>query len=148
MSAEEKVAVQEAQLMEYIAQADGWGAEIVDQVPAAEIALLSDTVGGARQESDYNVEWPKYYYFGQTIVLHAEGPRTPTEVANDLEPWLRDQGWERNTASEFPPGDDRFTREYYREGYRLTVEVYTEAPPRAQSINLTIVTPHTDPDRL
>ncbi|MFJ2369177.1 hypothetical protein [Microbacterium sp. NPDC087665] len=147
LSAEEKVKVQEAQLKELIAQADAWGAEVIAQVPASEVELLSDNVGGARGVSDYNQQWPRYYYFAQTVVLRADGPRTPTQMADDIEPWLEDQGWERNKGSEFPPDDDRFERDYYRDGYHLVVEVYTEPPPRAQSINFTIVTPQTDPDR-
>jgi hypothetical protein len=147
MSAEERVAVQEEQLVEMVAQADGWGGEIIAQIPVAEHepAAESRNMGGSRQASDYE-EWPKYYYWDPIIVLRAEGARTPTEVADDLEPWLEAEGWERNEGSEFPPGEESFERDYYREGYHLVVEVYTEAPPRAQSINFTIVTPQTDPD--
>lgn len=147
MSVDDNTAVQTKQLKELIAQADAWGAEVIAQVPASEVELLSDNVGGARGVSDYNQQWPRYYYFAQTVVLRADGPRTPTQMADDIEPWLEDQGWERNKGSEFPPDDDRFERDYYRDGYHIVVEVYTEPPPRAQSINFTIVTPQTDPDR-
>jgi hypothetical protein len=146
LSAEERVAVQEEQLAEMVAQADGWGAEIIAQVPSAEIELISESAGGARQVSDYE-EWPKYYYWDPIIVLRADGARTPTEVADDLEPWLKAQGWERNEDSEFPPGQRSFERDYYREGYHLVVEVYTVPPPHAQKLALMIVTPETDPDR-
>jgi hypothetical protein len=146
LSTEEKAAVQESQLEGLIAQADGWGAEIIAQVPSAEVELISESAGGARQVSDYE-EWPKYYYWDPIIVLRAEGARTPTEVADDLEPWLEAQGWERNEDSEFPPGQRSFERDYYREGYHLVVEVFTVPPPYAQKLALTIVTPETDPDR-
>lgn len=147
LSAEEKVVVQEAQLDELIERADTWGADILAQIPDSEVELISENTGGARKASDDYEEWPKYYYWDQMLVLHAEGARSPSDVADDLEPWLEEQGWERNEGSEFPPGEESFERDYYRDGYHLVVEVYTEAPPRVQSINFMIVTPQTDPDR-
>lgn len=146
LSAEEKVTVQEAQLKELVEQADTWGADIVAQVPGAEVELLTDNAGGVRKASDYGVEWPKYYYWAQIVVLQADGPRSTTQVADDLAPWLEEQGWEWNADRDVPPGNDRFERDYYRDGYHLVVEVYTEAPPKAQSIHFKIVTPQTDPD--
>ena len=145
LSEEEKVAVQEAQLKELVAQADGWGADIIAQIPEAEVELLSDNAGGVGKASDYGVEWPKYYYWDQIVVLHADGPRSPTEVADDLEPWLEQQGWERNADSEPAPRRDSFASSYFRDGYHLTVEVYTQDPPRTQSLHFSIVTPQTDP---
>ncbi|MCK2023910.1 hypothetical protein KZC52_13305 [Microbacterium sp. kSW2-24] len=149
MSAEEKVAVQEVQLQDFTDQANGWGGEILAQIPEAELEPGAEYVnyGGVRQVSDYNAEWPKYYYWATIVELRADGPRTPTNMANDLEPWLEEQGWKRNSASEFPPGEESFTRDYHREGYRLAIEVFTEPPPRVQSLRLSIVTPYTDPDR-
>lgn len=138
--------MQTEQLKEYVAQADGWGAEIIAQIPASEIEMVSDNAGGARKASDYAEEWPKYYYWGQIAVLRADGPRTPAQVADDFGPWLKEQGWERNKASEFPPGEDTFERDYYRDGYHLVVEVYTVPPPHAQKLTFMIVTPQTDPD--
>ena len=52
------------------------------------------------------------------MVLKAEGARAPSEVADDLEPWLEGQGWERYEESEFPPGEQSFERDYYRDGTR------------------------------
>ncbi|MCK2023911.1 hypothetical protein KZC52_13310 [Microbacterium sp. kSW2-24] len=148
MSAEEKVAVQEAQLKDFVAQADVWGGEIVAQIPVAEIepAAESYNIGGVRKVSDYD-DWPKYYYWDQIVELKAEGARAPSEVADDLEPWLEREGWERNEESEFPPGEQSFERDYYRDGYHLVVEVYTVPPPHAQKLAFMIVTPQTDPDR-
>jgi len=80
------------------------------------------------------------------VVLKAEGARAPSEVADDLEPWLEGQGWERYEESEFPPGEQSFERDYYRDGYHLVVEVYTVPPPHAQKLAFMIVTPPTDPD--
>ena len=148
MSAEESVAAQEAQLNVFVAQADGWGGGIVAQIPVAEIepAAESYNIGGVRKVSDYD-DWPKYYYWDQIVELKAEGARAPSEVADDLEPWLEGQGWERNEESEFPPGERSFERDYYRDGYHLVVEVYTVPPPQAQTLAFMIVTPQTDPDR-
>ncbi|MBQ3360084.1 MAG: hypothetical protein IJG47_14460 [Microbacterium sp.] len=139
--------VQEAQLKEFVERADAWGAEVLVQIPSSEIELVSDNAGGARKASDYYEEWPKYYYWDQIVVLHADNVRSPSEVADDFEAWLEGRGWERNEGSEFPPREESFERDYYRDGYHLVVEVYTEVPPRAQSINFMIVTPQTDPDR-
>lgn len=146
-SPEEAIPVQESQLEEYIAKADGAGAEILAQIPQEELLPDHDTgnLGGVRLVSDYYEEWPKYYYWAQIVVLKAEAPRTPTQVADDLEPWLEDQGWKRNTDSEFPPSEESFERHYYRDGYHLIVRAYTIPPPHAQKLMFTIVTPHTDP---
>lgn len=140
-----QVATQQAQLTTLISRADGWGAEIIAQIPEPEIKTLTDNIGGMRAASDYYKEWPKYYYWEQLAVLHPDGPRTPTQLADDLEPWLQDHGWKRYKAHERPPADDRFTRYYVQDGYLLGVEAYTVAPPRAQTVGFTILTPETDP---
>lgn len=147
VSGEEAIVMQESQLEEYIAQADGAAAEIFAQIPEEELLPGQDTgnFGGVRLVSAYYEEWPKYYYWAQIVVLKAEGPRTPTQVADDLEPWLEEQGWMRNTDREFPPSDESFERHYYRDGYHLIVRAYTIPPPHAQKLMFTIVTPHTDP---
>jgi len=147
LSEEDRVAVQETQLAEFIQRADGWGAEIVANVPASEVETLYPNMGGSRGAGENYEQWPRYYYWFQGIDLLAEGARSPSAVADDLEPWLKRQGWERNTDVEFPPGQERFERDYFREGYHLIVEVYTEEPPMAQAINFKIVTPQTDPSR-
>lgn len=149
VSAEENIVAQDTQLKEAIAQADTWGGEITAQIPVTEIEPESDAhnIGGVRKTSDYGAEWPKYYYWAQIVELKQEGAMTPTQVADDLAPWLESQGWERNADSEFSPGKESFERDYYRDGYHLVVEVYTEPPPRAQSLHFTIMTPATDPDR-
>lgn len=148
-NAEDMVVSQEAQLKDFIAQADGWGAEIISQVPVADIEpeAESHNIGGVRKANDSGEEWPKYYYWDQIVELRAEGARTPTQLADDLEPWLAQQGWERNADTEFPPGEDTFERDYYRDGYHLVVEVYTVPPPHAQKVTFMIVTPQTDSDR-
>lgn len=145
LSEEERTAVQEGQLREFVEKAEAWGADIVAQVPETEVELLSENVGGSRGARDYGEEWPKYYYWAQIVVLHPEGPRSPTQVADDLIPWLEAEGWERNKDSEFPPSEETFERDYYRDGYHLIVEVYTIPPPHAQKLTFTIVTPATDP---
>ena len=149
VSGEEAIVVQKNQLKQYAEQADAAGAEIVAQIPESELepAHQSRNIGGVRLVSDYYEEWPKYYYWAQIIELKADGPRTPTQVADDLEPWLEEEGWKRNTDSEFPPSDESFERHYYRDGYHLIVRAYTIPPPHAQKLMFTIVTPHTDPDR-
>ena len=142
--------MQENQLRRYAEQADAAGAEIVAQIDANEIAPDSEpsnNYGGVRKASEYGVEWPKYYYWAAIVVLRADGPRTPTDVANDLQPWLEKQGWKRDESREFPPGEESFARDYFRDGYHLVVEAYTEPPPQAQSLQFMIVTPHTDPER-
>ena len=84
---------------------------------------------------------------GPFITLEGiDGCGKSTQAAR-LSQWLEGRGWERNEGSEFPPREESFERDYYRDGYHLVVEVYTEVPPRAQSINFMIVTPQTDPDR-
>lgn len=145
LSAEERITVQEEQLQSFIEHADAWGEQITSQVADDEVDLVSDA-GGSRGAQEY-AQWPRYYYFARTVVLRPEGPRTPTQVADDLEPWLSKQGWERNEEQEFPAYEDSFERYYSRGGYGLTLQVYTEPPPRAQSIDITIVTPTTDPGR-
>jgi hypothetical protein len=146
----ERVASQEAQLREYVEQADAWGgggAEIIVQIPEAEVENVTQNLGGSRQASDLYEDWPKYYYWDQIVSLLPDGPRTPAQLADDLEPWLEEQGWQRDRAREFPPGKESFTRDYRRGAYTLAVEVYTVPPPHAQSISFSIVTPNTDPDR-
>lgn len=145
LSAEERITVQEEQLASFIEQADAWGEQITSQVADDEVDLVSDA-GGTRGAQEY-AQWPRYYSFARTVVLRPDGPRTPTQVADDLEPWLAKQGWERNEEQEFPAYEDSFERYYSRGEYGLTLQVYTEPPPRAQSIDITIVTPTTDPGR-
>ncbi len=141
--------MQENQLKQYAEEADAAGAEIVAQISESELdpAHQSRNIGGVRLVSAYYEEWPKYYYWAQIIELKAGGVRTPAQVADDLEPWLEEQGWMRNTDREFPPSDESFERHYYRDGYHLIVRAYTIPPPHAQKLMFTIVTPHTDPQR-
>jgi len=141
--------VQERQLEVYVAQADASGAEVIAQIAESELepAHQSRNIGGVRQASEYYEEWPKYYYWAQIIELKAGGPRTPVQVADDLDPWVEKQGWERNTDSEFPPTEESFERDYYRDGYHLIIRAYTVPPPHAQKLMFTIVSPHTDPAR-
>lgn len=148
LSPEEKVVVQEAQLKDFVAQANSWGADIIAWIPTEEIDPAADSrnIGGVRKANEYE-EWPKYYYWDQILELKSEGARTPSEMADDLEPWLEKEGWRRDEDSEFPPGEQSFERDYYRDGYHLVVEVYTLPPPQVQTIAFTIVTPQTDPDR-
>jgi len=140
----EVVASQEAQLLEFIDQADAWGADIIAQAPAEESKAIYENFGGSRQASANYEEWPQYYYWAQGVDLYPDGPRTPTEFADDLEPWLEKQGWVRNLDKEFPPNEENFVRDYVRGRYSLAVEVYTVSPPQAQSLNFRIVTPQTD----
>ena len=140
----ELVEQRETQLAELIAQADAWGAEIFVQVPEDEAEVVNRNVGGVRQASDHYRDWPKYYYWSQSVDLYADGPRSPEEFIDDLEPWLEEEGWERNRDREFPPGEDSFRRDYFRGPYHLVVEVYTVEPPKAQTIMFSIVTPSTD----
>jgi hypothetical protein len=135
---------QQARLQEYIEQADAWGADILAQIPAEEMASVSANYGGERQADDLYREWPKYYYWAQGVDLHPDGPRTPTALADDLDPWLGQQGWVRREERELPAGKESFERDYTRDGYTLAVEVHTVAPPRAQTVDFTIVSPQTD----
>jgi len=146
LTAEERITVQEEQLQSFIKRADGWGADIIAQIPEGEVELLSDPAGGSRGANGYE-QWPRLYYFDRIVVLRADGPRSPTEVADDLEPWLIDQGWRRAKDGEFPPGEESFARDYFQDGYHLALDIYTVEPPRAQSLQIAIVTPTTDPGR-
>ena len=139
----EVVASQEVQLREFVDQADAWGADIIAQVPELEKASVTGHLGGSRQESANYEEWPRYYYWSQIVELYPTA-RTPTAFADDLEPWLEEQGWVRNRDSEFPPGKESTVRDYVRGRYSLEVEMYTVSPPRAQLLNFRIVTPGTD----
>jgi hypothetical protein len=139
------VASQEVELQEFVDQADAWGADIIAQVPEAEKASVTGNIGGSRQAGVMYEEWPKNYYWSQIIVLHP-GARAPTVFADDLEPWLEEQGWVPNRDNEFSPGQESFVRGYVRGRYSLTVEVYTAPPPQAQLLGLRIATPETNSD--
>jgi len=141
----EAVATQEVQLQEFIDQADAWGADIIAQAPEEEAEDIYENFGGSREAGANYEEWPKYYYWAQGVDLYPDGPRTPTEFADGLEPWLEKQGWVRNLDRESSPGKESFLRDYARGRYSLEVEIYTVSPPQAQSLNFTIVTPRTDP---
>lgn len=141
----EQVSIQQTQLDGYIAKADGWGVDILAQIPEAEIEDAGPAASGTREANMNYEEWPKYYIWDTLIQLKPTGPRTPTAVADDLEPWLKAEGWERNEEREGAPGKESFTRYYSRSHYTLMVEAYTDAPPRAQTIFFTIVTPRTNP---
>lgn len=147
LSSNEKVVLQETQLKKFVAQANSWGADILAWVPMEEVepATESHNIGGVRKANEYE-EWPKYYYWDQILELNSEGARAPSDMADDLEPWLEKKGWRRDEDSEFPPGEQSFERDYYRDGYHLVVEVYTLPPSQAQTIAFTIVTPQTDAD--
>ncbi|MBK0420766.1 hypothetical protein JD292_01545 [Leucobacter sp. CSA2] len=136
---------QQKQLDGYMAKARGWGEEILAQIPKAEIEDAGPAAAGTRAANMNYKEWPKYYIWDTMVDLRQGGPRTPTVVADDLDPWLKDQGWKRNEEREAPAGTESFTRYYSREHYSLMVEAFTDAPPRAQTIFFTIVTPSTNP---
>ncbi len=137
---------QENQLDGLVLQADAWGAEISALIPSEDVVSVSSNGGGVRRASDGGQEWPKYYVWDQIVELRAGGPRTPADVADDLDAWLTEQGWWRSEEHEFPPGKHAFERDYFRQGYHLVVEVYTDPPPHAQKVTLMIVTPQTDPE--
>lgn len=141
----DQVSTQETQLSEYRDQANAWGADIMEQVPASEAKNIYPNMGGTREAGVMYEEWPKYYFWEQGADLLPEGPRSPEQLADDLEPWLKDQGWVRNTDAEAPAGKTSFTRGYQRDDYSLAIEVFTVEPPRAQTLNFTIVTPSTTP---
>ena len=134
----------EARLAGFAARAAEWGEEIVARVPDGERAAVSSPAGGPRPATDGGAEWPRRYVWFRIVELRAGGPRTPTELADDLDPWLASQGWERRREGEFPAAPERFQRDYGREGFRLVVDVATAPPPRAQTVALTIVSPATD----
>lgn len=133
---------QDEQLNALALQANAWGAEIISHIPSEDVVAVSTNGGGARRASDGSHEWPKYYVWDQIVELSADG-RTPTDVADDLDVWFEKQGWKRSEEQEFPPGRHTFERDYFRQGYHLVVEVYTDPPPHAQKITLMIVTPET-----
>ena len=142
----EKVAAQAAQLKAFINQADTWGAEIIAQVREEDIRILRPNTGGAREAGDLYREWPKYYYWRQGVILKPDAQHTPEQLADELEPWLEQQGWQRSTSAEPPRGGEFFIRDYFRGPYHLEVEVYTVPLERAQTVNFVIVTPATNPD--
>ncbi len=137
---------QDQQLSAFVLRADAWGAEIISEIPSEDVVAVSTNGGGVRRASNQSHEWPKYYVWDQIVELSADGPRTPVDVAEDLDAWLKKQGWERNEEQELPPGRHTFERDYFRQGFHLVVEVYTDPPPHAQKITLMIVTPETDPE--
>ncbi|SEO01151.1 hypothetical protein [Cryobacterium luteum] len=141
----EVVASQEVQLGEFADQADAWGADIIAQFPADETDSVSSNAGGGRQAGDNYEEWPRYYVWDKIVTLHADGARTPIEFADDLEPWLEEQGWVQ-TREDVLPRRETIERGYSRGGYSLTLEAYTATPPQAQLVALMIVTPRTNPD--
>ena len=140
-----QVASQEAQLKALMSTADGRGAEIMGQLDVSEIESTAD-LSSIELTSDFYDEWPKYYVWSQDVQLNLSGPRTPTRVADDLDPWLAQHGWMREEENEFPPGRESFTRYYRWGGFRLAVEAFTDLPPRAQTLRFAIITPDTDPD--
>ncbi|GEM_PF-4225092 len=133
----------ETQLSGFAAQAESWGEDIVGQISNAEIDRDTGNLGGVRPVGGDFDGWPRLCFWDRSVELRLDGPRTPTEVADALEPWLRDQGWMRRLDLEFPPTSTRFERDYVRDGFHLAVEVYTEPPPMAQTIAFTIVSPST-----
>lgn len=140
-----QVAQQQKQLDGYIAKADGWGEDILKQIPKSEIETANRVASGTREANTSYEEWPKYYNWDTMVDLKPVGARTPTAVADDLDLWLQAQGWERNLEREDPPNAEQFTRYYSREHYTLMVDVYIESPPRAQTISFSITTPSTRP---
>ncbi|MBK0420765.1 hypothetical protein JD292_01540 [Leucobacter sp. CSA2] len=140
-----QVAQQQEQLDGYIAKAEGWGEEILAQIPKSEVEDAGPAASGTRAANMNYEEWPKYYIWDTIVRLKPTGARTPTEAADELDPWLKDQGWKRHEEREDTPNQESFTRYYSRAQYTLMVEAYTQAPPRAQNIFFTIVTPPTSP---
>lgn len=133
----------QTQLSTFAAQAETWGEGIVGQISAEEIDRDSGNLGGVRPAGGDYDDWPKLCFWDRSVELRHDGPRTPTQVADALEPWLHEQGWMRRLDLEFPPTATRFERDYVRDGFHLVVEVYTEPPPMAQTIAFTIVSPRT-----
>ena len=141
----EQAVEQQTQLDAYITKADNWGEEIYARIPQDEVKNAIRGDGGVSKANGSYAEWPKYYVWDKLVTLKSDAPRTPTRLADDLEPWLESQGWVRNQNREMPPGKESFTRYYARDHYTLMVEVYTWVPPKAQNIFFTIVTPDTKP---
>lgn len=141
----EVAAAQEVELKGFIDQARDWSEDIVAQIPSAEVESISvELSGGPWQVYHSDRKLPGSYKWVNWVVLLPDGPRTPTELADDLAPWLTEQGWVRNRDTEWAAGKDSFERQYTRGRYFLTLEVYTTAPPQAQSFNFTVATPSTD----
>ncbi|RLP72784.1 hypothetical protein D9V32_15180 [Mycetocola tolaasinivorans] len=132
----------DAQIAEHYARAEGIGDDILAQIAPEEIS--NPPSGGGRSESmdAFDVKgWPRTLTWEKDFALYADGPRTPRQVADDLTPWLLDQGWDRST-SDYQPSDPAYAENIFlRDQDLLAIRYTVKPPPYGQTMVLMIRLP-------
>lgn len=139
----EQARIQQERLDEYIQTADRWGAEIVAQIPPAEIEEAHRGDAGVRKVVPEYQEWPKTYSWDSWVTMRQTDARTPVQMLDGLEPWLIQQGWMPSPTGE-TRGKESVQRGYIRGVYVLMVEADTAPPPHAQTLSFRISSPATN----
>lgn len=142
----DSAANQEVQLQALMDQTEARGEDIFAQLLDDEILWRTEDRGGSPQQlSDFDEPWPKYVAWDAIATLKPEGARSPLEVSDGLDVWLRAQGWQ---LTEEEPAENALVekRRYYAlEGYRLSVRAEMERPPMAQNVTIGLTSPSTKP---
>ncbi|RLP72783.1 hypothetical protein D9V32_15175 [Mycetocola tolaasinivorans] len=85
--------------------------------------------------------WPRTLTWEKDFALYADGPRTPRQVADDLTPWLLEQGWKPRKI-ERPPADENYLKYvFFKDEDTLIISYIVTPPPYAQNMILKITLP-------
>lgn len=124
-------------------QAEQWGEDLLSQVPGEPIADELDPASGPRLSNDLGGPSTEYYVWTRHLDLAADSELLARDLAEQLAPWLEQEGWEQIRQGVYPVEPDRVRRDYAREKYHLVVEARSEPGPVREILALLIVTPAT-----
>lgn len=85
----------------------------------------------------------EYYVWARHLDLADDSELLARDLAEQLAPWLEQEGWEQIREGAYPVEPDRVRRDYAREKYHLVVEARSEPGPVREILALLIVTPAT-----
>ncbi len=129
-------------LADYQAESEQLAESLFELIPESAIDSRSPVESDSRLATDGYDEWPKYWYWNGDVYLLPDGDLSPTEAAETIGKSLIDDGWEH--AESGLSSETRTVTEYRRDGWFLDIDAELQAPPMAQAVRLTILSPDTD----
>jgi hypothetical protein len=129
-------------LADYQAETEQLAQSLFEMIPEAEIDSRSGVESDSGLATDGYDEWPKYWRWHGDVYLRPDSELAPSEAAETIGEALIDDGWEQSPSA--LSRDTRTVTEYRRDGWFLNVEAQLQAPPKAQAVRLTVISPATD----